>query len=104
MNFVDIHHLVIVYLLIHYVFLTILLCQSILILVLSSLLSIRAIHLRTQEVEVDPWFLAILDDHFELISECQHLQGFNIKRSGLKQPLNVAMILQLFVHGIEIEP
>ena len=67
MHFVDIHHLVIVNLLINNVFLSILLSKCILVLFIITLLSVGALHLRIEELEVNPWLLAVLDHHFELV-------------------------------------
>ena len=104
MHFVNIHHLMIVYLLINNVFLAVLLSQGVLVLLIIALLSISAPLLWVEEFKVNSRFLTVLDDHFELIWHGQDLEGFHVERSGFEQPFDVAMIFQFFVHSVEVEP
>ena len=73
MNFLDIHHLVIVDLLIHNIFLSVLLCQCILILVISALLCVGTHLLGIQEIEVDSRLLTVFNDHLKLVCESKNL-------------------------------
>ena len=63
MNFLDIHHLVIVDLLIHDIFLSVLLSQSILILIISALLCVGTYLQRIKEIKVDSRLLTVLNNH-----------------------------------------
>ena len=63
MNFLDIHHLVIVDLLIHDIFLSVLLSQSILILIISTLLCVGTYLQRIKEIKVDSRLLTVLNNH-----------------------------------------
>ena len=63
MHLVDIHHLVVMNFLIHYVLLPVLLGQGVLILLISPFLGVCTHLLGIQEVKVDPRLLTILNDH-----------------------------------------
>jgi len=104
MYLVDIHHLVVVYFLIHYVLLPVLQCQCVLILLISALLGVCGHLLGIQEVKVDSRFLAILYDHLKLIGKGEDLEGFHVERGGLQESLDVPMISELLVDRVEVEP
>lgn len=39
-----------------------------------------------------------------MICDCQYFQCLKIERSGLEKPLDIAIVLQLLVHCIKVEP
>lgn len=104
MYLVDIHHLVVVYFLIHNILLPVLQCQCVLILLISAFLSVCAHLLGIQEVKVDSRFLAILNDHLKLIGKGEDLKGFDVERGGLQKSLYVPVISELLVDRVKVEP
>lgn len=57
-----------------------------------------------QEVEVDAGFVTLLHHLLKLVTRSQHLEGVQVKERLFQEPLEVSLVLELRVDGVEVEP